>query len=276
MHETIRFESTGPAVVHLAELLEKHGCGPNPPVDTSNPVFDRAVENMVLYFQMTHQDRHGNWLDVDGIVGSGTWWALENATGDAQRSFLEAGIPAGIDGERRKILEMAVKQHGVREDPGRPNRGSEVDKFIPPETLEAAPPWCCYFASWVTRQVFGEDPVGKAVASCYKAYQHALSLGRWEPNDGRVPTPGDAFVILHEDPESVDWCTGHIGFVLQVAEDGKSINTVEGNCGNRVKIGRRVLADPKLRGFINIVGDHPEFDRGSLRGAKDVGGSGTR
>jgi hypothetical protein len=91
-----------------------------------------------------------------------------------------------------------------------------------------------------------------------------------------VPTPGDAFVILHEDPETVDWCTGHIGFVLQVAEDGKSINTVEGNCGNRVKIGRRVLADPKLRGFINIVGDHPEFDRGSLRGAKDVGGSGTR
>lgn len=276
MHETVRFGSTGPAVGKLAELLTKHGCGPKPPVDADNPTFDRAVENMALYFQMTHQGLDGEWLAVDGVVGKGTWWALENATGEAQRSFLEAGIPTGITGKRRAILETAVKQHGVREDPHRPNRGSEVDRFIPQDNLENAPPWCCYFASWVTREVFGDDPVGKPVASCYKAWQHANKLGRWEPNDGRVPTPGDAFVILTKDPDTVDWCTGHIGFVLQVAEDGKSVNTVEGNCGDRVKIGRRELADPKLRGFINIAGDHPDFVRGSLRGAKGLGSSRTR
>jgi hypothetical protein len=61
-----------------------------------------------------------------------------------------------------------------------------------------------------------------------------------------------------------------------VADDGRSFNTVEGNCGNRVKIGRRSLGDPLLRGFINIVGDRPDFLRGSLRGAKDLGTSGTR
>ena len=102
-----------------------------------------------------------------------------------------------------------------------------------------------------------------------------VSERKWEPNDGRVSTPGDAFVILHKDPKK-GWCTGHIGFVLQVAKNGKSINTVEGNCGNRVKIGRRELSDPMLRGFINFYGDHPDFTRGSLRGAKELGSQRTR
>ncbi len=276
MGETLKFGSTGPAVAVLAEKLAAHGCAPQPPVSADNPEFHRGVENMVLYFQMTHLGPDGNWLDVDGIVGNGTWWALDNATGEPQRSFLEAGIPDGIAGERRALLEAAIRQHGVREDGHRPNRGVEVDKFIPENALDYSPPWCCYFASWVTREVFGDDPVGKPVGSCYEAYRHAKELGRWEPNDGRVPTPGDAFVILHEDPETVDRCTGHIGFVLQVAEDGRSFNTVEGNCGNRVKIGRRSLADPMLRGFINIVGDRPDFARGALRGARDLGRSRTR
>jgi hypothetical protein len=128
----------------------------------------------------------------------------------------------------------------------------------------------------VIREAFGEHILGEPVASCHTAWQHATKHGRWEPNDGQhVPIPGDAFLILHEDPTK-GWCTGHIGFVLQVAEDAKSINTVEGNCGNRVKIGRRLLSDPKLRGFINIAGDHPNFLRGSLRGAPDLGKSGTR
>ncbi len=279
MPSTLRFGSKGPEVAKLVELLTKQGCAPQPPVTSPSPKFGRAIENMVLYFQMTHQGRDGKWLDVDGIVGPGTWWALENATGAPQRSFLEAGIPQGIAGERRAILEAAVKEHGVREDAGRPNRGNEVDKFLPKDVAASpskdGPPWCCYFASWVVKEVFGQHPLGKPVASVHTAWKRANELGRWEPNDGRVPTPGDAFVILNDDPKK-GWCTGHIGFVLQVAEDGKSINTVEGNCGNRVKIGRRELSDPKLKGFINIVGDHPDFTRGSLRGAKDLGTSGTR
>jgi hypothetical protein len=81
--------------------------------------------------------------------------------------------------------------------------------------------------------------------------------------------------MLHKDPLQ-GWCTGHIGFVLQVANDGNSYNTVEGNCGNRIKIGRRDMGDPLLRGFINIIGDHPEFSRGSLRGAQNLGTQGAR
>ena len=113
------------------------------------------------------------------------------------------------------------------------------------------------------------------VASVHTAWQYAKKHDRWVPKGAGIATPGDAFVILHKDPED-GWCTGHIGFVLQVAEDGKSINTVEGNCGNRVKVGRRELSDPMLRGFINIVGDQPEFTRGSLRGAPELRTARTR
>jgi hypothetical protein len=279
MASTLRFGSKGVEVAELVKLLTKRGCAPKPPVTSTEPRFGRAVENMVLYFQMTHLGSDGNWLDVDGVVGDHTWWALENDAGPPQRSFLEVGIPKGITGLRRAVLETAVREHGAREDPGRPNRGEEVDRFLPPSSTQSrsqpGPPWCCYFTSWVTKQVFGKYPLGERLGSCHTAWKRASKQGKWEPNDGRVPTPGDAFVILHKDPRR-GWCTGHIGFVLQVSRDGKSINTVEGNCGNRVKIGRRKLSDLTLRGFINFYGDHPDFERGSLRGAKDLGTSGTR
>ncbi|MDZ7581788.1 MAG: peptidoglycan-binding domain-containing protein [Deltaproteobacteria bacterium] len=280
MPSTLRFGAKGPEVADLVNLLTSRGCAPRPPVTSSAPKFGRAIENMVLYFQMTHQGPDAKWLAVDGVVGKDTWWALKNATGGAQRSFLEAGIPQGIVGQRRSVLDTAVREHGVREDADRPNRGEEVDKYLPAEVAASAskpgPPWCCYFVSWVIKEVFGRHLLGQPVASVHSAWQHARRLKRWEPKgQEREPTPGDAFVLLHKDPRQ-GWCTGHIGFVLQVAGDGRSYNTVEGNCGNRVKIGRRNMDDPLLRGFVNIIGDHPEFTRGSLRGAQNLGAHGTR
>lgn len=276
----LKFGSDGPGVAKLVELLKSHGCAPRPPVTSSAPTFGRAIENMVLYFQMTHQGPDGKWLDVDGQIGKHTWWALENAHGEAQQSFLEAGIPKGISGTRKAMLETAVREHGVREDRSRPNRGKDVDKYQPASVTcdprKDGQPWCAYFVSWVVKEVYGKHLLGEPVASVWTAYQRARKYKRWLPKEGSLPIPGDAFVMLHRDNYKTNWCTGHIGLVLQVAKDGKSINTVEGNCGDRVKIGRRSLSDPKIKGFINIVGDRPDFTRGSLRGAKDVGARGTR
>ncbi|UCF19121.1 MAG: CHAP domain-containing protein [Gemmatimonadota bacterium] len=192
MPATLKFGDQSPDVAKLVDLLTKRGCAPVPPVITSQPKFGRAIENMVLYFQMTHQ------------------------------------------------------------------------------------PWCAYFAFWVLKEIYGKHLLGEPVAAVWSAYKHALEHKPREPNDGRTPTPGDAFVILHGDDYKQNRCTGHIGFLLQVADDGKSFNTIEGNCGNRVKVGTRAISDPKLRGFINIVGDRPTFKRGSLRGAQNVGKSGMR
>lgn len=275
----LKYGSRGPEVARLVELLTSHGCAPRPPVTSSNPRFGRAIENMVLYFQMTHQGKDGKWLDVDGQVGKNTWWALEHARGTPQRSFLEAGIPKGISGIRKALLETAVKEHGVREDRWRPNRGKDVDKYQPSDVTSDPTcdgrPWCAYFVSWVVKEVYGKHLLGRPVASVWTAYQRARQHGRWLSKRS-LPAPGDAFVMLYGDDYQTEWCTGHIGLVLQVAKDGKSINTIEGNCGDRVKIGLRWLSDPKVKGFINIVGDRPSFERGSLRGAKNVGSKGTR
>lgn len=280
MSNVLRIGDRGSQVADLVELLTRNGCPPRPPVSSGAPVFGRAIENSVLYFQMTHLGQNGNWLDVDGVVGPATWWTLEHSTGAPQRSFLEVGIPQGIEGIRRALLETAVKEHGVSEDSKWPNRGSEVDKFLPAEITRSpnrpGQPWCCYFVSWTAREVYQKHILGRPVASCWVAWKRARQHQRWLPKSTReVPTPGDALLMLHDKPEK-GWCTGHIGFVLQVAADGESFNTVEGNCGDRVKIGRRSFGDPMLRGFINIVGDRPSFERGSLRGAKDLGRAGTR
>ena len=54
---------------------------------------------------------------------------------------------------------------------------------------------------------------------------------------------------------------GHTGFVVGVSKDGKSIYTGEGNCGNRLKIGKRQLNT--INHFIDCFqdGQKPDFER---------------
>ncbi len=76
MPSILQFDSKGPAVAKLVKLLTTQGCPPRPPVTSNKPKFGRAIENAVLYFQMTHQGPGGDWLEIDGVVGQDTWWAL--------------------------------------------------------------------------------------------------------------------------------------------------------------------------------------------------------
>ena len=78
------------------------------------------------------------------------------------------------------------------------------------------------------------------------------------------PVPGDAFVMLYQDG------TGHIGFVLRVVKaNATAFNTLEGNCGNRVKVGCRqmdqsILWDSSiniLRGRKNREAGRPAWSR---------------
>jgi hypothetical protein len=60
--------------------------------------------------------------------------------------------------------------------------------------------------------------------------------------------PGDIFIISN--PASPNKRgTGHTGLVQSVNKKQTEIGTLEGNCGNKVKAGRRKVAD--LTGFIN-------------------------
>ena len=282
MPSVLRFGAADSAVARLVALLCAAGCRPRPPVTAALPKFGRAIENMVLYFQMTHQGPDGRWLDVDGVVGPSTWWALEHAGESEDRSFLDVGIPQGITGRRHSLLATAIREHGVREDGVIPNRGSEVDKYQP-AAVTCSPdaegkPWCAYFVSWVTREVYGKHLLGRPVASAWTIYQRARSpkYRRWLPKNAHEPAPGDAFIMLYGDNYPSKWCSGHVGFVLRLSQDAETINTIEGNCGDRVRITSRALSDDKLKGFVNIVGDRPDFRRGLLRGARNSATNSTR
>jgi hypothetical protein len=259
------------------------------PAPRFNENFTKELEDAVAYFQQTHLGPDGTPLVVSGIVGTPTFWALEHPTGPKQKSGLGPNhhtrimnIPDGIGYQRAALLRCALEQYGIREQPNGSNRGTApkggVDKFLPgwqKEKPGKGPPWCCYFVSWVTHEVFGRYPLGRNYGSCARAWAKAMELGMAYPrvgDDGVLfhPMPGDAFYMRHTAT------TGHFGLVYRVSEDGRVINTVEGNCANRVKIGGRDV-DERIHGFIDFFRErrHQDFEHGLIV-AENVRKAGTR
>jgi hypothetical protein len=270
---TLVLGASGPSVELLAKYLQDSGAfraGPLP------EHFTRELEACVKDFQQTHLGKQGAFLKSDGVVGPATWWALENASGAAQRSQLITSVPAGLGPQRRRILEVALAEHAknVVEQPNGSNRGPELDKYLPDwltKSAQSGPPWCCFFYSWVVKQALGDWPLRAREGSCGKARERAGALGIWRPRSmpSAHPLPGDAFVMDHGGGQ------GHIGFVLRVSKDGAELNTLEGNCGNRVKLGVRRLDESDLVGFIdNVPSEQPlEFERGIVGGTRAAGDS---
>lgn len=267
--------SKDPSVAELIAILRAQGHWPSAETPA---VFTAEVERQVHDFQMTHLGPNGRPLDSDGAVGDDTWWALANPSGPAQQSGIRTGVPKGLQPKRTKILEVALAEHakGVKEQPDGSNRGPDVDRYLPDfQRTAQGPAWCCYFYSWVVNEALGKFPLGKREGSCTGARELAGSTKLWIPKfqaaEKRRPFPGDAFLMDKGGGH------GHIGYVLRVSTDGAQINTVEGNCGNRVKLGLRDVGDPQIAGFIDNVPDEQgtDFERGVVQAPK-VGADATR
>lgn len=252
----LKLNSRNPSVAFLRYLLSK----PTPSgifnlLDHAKtpPVFDRNLETDVRYFQATHLDQNGFFLEDDGIVGENTWWALLNPSGASQRSFIEGKIPHRIYGKRLKILETALKEYNydVKEIPDNSNRGERIDLY----TGGRAVAWCMKFVSYVLRQSEINVPWPKDEGGTNHCYRKAIAAGIFAETHsvGYFPAPGDLFMIQYGDGK------GHVGFVLRVNYEGErlvSFNTIEGNAGNRIKIGLRFVDKEKhLVGFINVAND---------------------
>lgn len=232
------------------------------------PSMTRDFEESVAYFQQTHIGPHKKPLAVDGILGPNTVWALKNAGGKSQRNYIQGRIPKGITGTRYAVLETALSYHGAREKPWGSNRGPVVDRLLPQwivdQDLNPAHPWCAYaWNSWM-REACGAYPFRRQVGSVYGCYRRADREGSFIPVDDDDPIPGDAFVMLYKDLDVRG--PGHIGLVLRA--NTKQINTVEGNSGNRVKVGLRNIFGGDIVGWIR----HPdlscadEWERGIKKG----------
>lgn len=173
-------------------------------------------------------------------------------------------IPHGLGPKRTAILQVAFRQIGIVEQPLGSNRGKDVEKFMPNWAIPAdphtpGPAWCCFSAFWVANQALGKYPLGRHHGSCTKAFKEAKTFGMFVRNDGiQVPYPGDAFLVGKGEEMH------HIGITYRVAPGVGEINTLEGNCGQRFKLGRRSLTDGEIAGWIVFVPDeHPDgFERG--------------
>lgn len=239
----LKLGSKGTEVERLQVLLGEAGAGYKVPVTGE---FDEETLDKLVYFQETHLDSKGVFLDDDGTVevdGDTTWWALNHPRGTHQTSWFDARIPDGLSMERHLVLDRAVteKAKGVQEEPLGSNWGPEVEKYGGGK----GNPWCCRFVHWVFHDAVGYHITGQGPnGSCYVTFKAA----RGEDKVIETPTPGDIF-FMHRRNKKGKIKGGHTGFVLQVSDDGKTFNTVEGNCGNRVKIGIRETA--AMRGFVN-------------------------
>lgn len=250
----LRHGDSGKDVAYLIACLRSAGYGVNVHGERflTEDHFTDAVLSAVLDFQSSHIGWNGKFLDCDGVVGPQTWWALQHPDGALQKSLIGAQIPGGLGYERTKVLKAAMIEYGldVHEVPNGSNGGDGVDKYFEGTGLHHVP-WCGCFVSWVMRQALGRHPLEKPRPSTWDMAYFATKNGMWFPIDQSIP--GDLFMILHTGG------IGHVGFVLRVDYAKRLFNTIEGNCGNRVKRGLRGFDDRDMAGCIRYL-PAPEGD----------------
>jgi len=177
----------------------------------------------------------------------------------------------------QNLVDIALKEVGVREVPINSNRGPRVEdfqKYVGAWLVGAA--WCAAFVAWVFGQAYpGANPAGK---------QSSAVMGFWTRNAGRedflrfTPAdvksgkykiePGDIFVLCN-DPTKVDQVrvgrvkahVGHCGICEGNMLTATKFGTIEGNTneagsreGGGVYHRSRSLDEPKLVGFVRYLG----------------------
>jgi hypothetical protein len=241
--------------------------------------FGPKTEAAIVYFQQTHQGSDGAFLPVTKKLDAGTIWALQQPSGDSQRSFLKATIPAGLPDYRRRLLEIAVHEHqiGVKEIPDGSNRSSApeggIDKYVPGG---AGGPWCMFFDKWCIRQLHKEglmkrDPFTllKGAGGCFATYDSAKTLtlrkqyDMYRAHDGKYcPQPGDSVIMLYREGTKLTG-RGHVYRIVDIITDSTgapvSFITIEGNSGNRVKLGKRTTAN--IAGYLNYFEDYGTWEK---------------
>lgn len=262
---TRKGDSNASTVQHIQSALVALGIGEG----FTDGVFDSTMESAVRLFQSRNVDSAGVPLKVDGIVGRFTWIALFRlAEPDFSSTLPTAPTLARLPAQ---MLAVATTQVGVRELPGQPNRGAQVDRYLqaagignPGANPPGGFPWCQAFLYWCAVQACsalgrGDVPVPKT-AGVLQHWQRAASV----PGARRITaaqaladpaqvTPGMFFTL------DFGAGRGHTGLVERVHPDGRLI-TIEGNSnalGGREGIGvyrleRRKLTEDKLKGFVDF------------------------
>lgn len=188
----------------------------------------------VRAFQASHVGPSGHPLTEDGVVGDETSWALQHPGGS--NAYILDGWRYDASSVRdavRPVLDTAVAEIGVAEQPDGSNDGPQVRKYTAPDFI--GDPWCALFAVWAFVKGLGTCPFGR-LAATWSIYEWAKQNGR-VLGDAATPQPGDLFLILRGEEHDQNR-RGHTMIICADLGGGKYA-TVAGNESNAVRGGIR-------------------------------------
>ncbi len=209
-------ETNKTIVKAIQQKLNEAGLGPFDLTGTYGP----KTVNAVKLFQATHRDQNGLPLEIDGRVGSLTWFTL-----------FGAGSIVVVENASSALLTDTIKiaqsQIGVMEDPPGSNRGAKVEEYQASVGIDAGTFWCAAFLYWcfqkASEKLQRRNPVLRT-GHCMTHWNGTLGkkiAGADAVNKPSLIKPGHIFII------HTGGTHGHTGLVEKV--EGGFIHTIEGN-----------------------------------------------
>ena len=123
------------------------------------------------------------------------------------------------------VLKVAAASLGACESPPNSNAGPYVERVLARTGHKAGAPWCAAWTTDVGVIALGDAwPVVRS-ASVQQQCEWAAKVGCRKIATKTPAKPGDLFALWY--PKMGRWA--HIGFVVSVAKDGKTVQTLEGN-----------------------------------------------
>ena len=152
---------------------------------------------------------------------------------------------------RERVVAEAKKLLGVKEGTAEHKRIVDIYNTLPKlprgYRLSYNDPWCAATMAYIGI-VLGISHVILPECSCAKMIELYKAQGRWMEADDYVPDLAD--IVMYDWDAKKGECTGapeHTGMV--VGKEGKTLQVLEGNYANRVKLREIPLEYVKVRGY---------------------------
>lgn len=158
----------------------------------------------------------------------------------------------------KQIIDKAKEEIGVHESPPNSNNVKYNTWYYGHPVSGAEYPWCAVFISWLFKAEQGLCP---KTASCVNM------LAWFEQKRLLVKSPMAGDIVFFKFPTN-NRRTNHVGIVVSVSSDGRTINTIEGNTSvtnqdNGGKVMQRnryknivAYARPRYEGTLTNITDH--------------------
>lgn len=119
----------------------------------------------------------------------------------------------------KQIIDLAKSQIGVHESPPNSNNVIYNQWYYGKSVSGPEFPWCAVFISWLFR---GDQSLCPRTASC-------VNMLAWFEQKRQIVKKPQAGDIVFFKYSTNARRTNHVGLVVSVSEDGRTINTIEGN-----------------------------------------------